>query len=246
MAAFVVGGRHAVSVLLGDSPHLALEVWIRRSADDVLDKFATLARELGITVHFADEKTLDKVHGDDLHQGIVARRRPPELVALDALADDLAAADHPALLLLLDEVQDPRNFGACLRAADGAGVDAVVFPRARSAPLSQVVARAASGAVDTVRLVEVANLAAAMGRLRETGVWTTGAVDDAPVSIYDHDLSGASALVLGNEGRGLRQLTRTRCDHLTRIPMHGRIPSLNVATAAAVCLFEARRQRSGH
>ena len=149
----------------------------------------------------------------------------------------------PALILVLDAVQDPRNFGACLRVADGAGVDAVVYPRDKSARLGDVVAKAASGAIDTVRLTPVANLAAALRELRDAGVWITGADGEAEASIYDIDFSGPAALVFGNEGRGLRRLTREHCDTLASIPMAGELESLNVATAVAGGLFEARRQR---
>ena len=122
-------------------------------------------------------------------------------------------------------------------------MDAVVYPRDKSAPLSSVAAKAASGALDTVALVPVANLARALDALKAAGVWVTGTAHDAPLDIYAADFTAPAALVLGNEGSGLRRLTRERCDHLVSIPMAGRVPSLNVATAAAVCLFEARRQR---
>jgi 23S rRNA (guanosine2251-2'-O)-methyltransferase len=146
--------------------------------------------------------------------------------------------------VVLDSVQDPRNFGACLRVADCAGVDAVIFPRDKSARLTAAVAKAASGAIDSVALIAVPNLATALERVREAGLWISGATADGDLDLYAADLRGPSALVFGNEGSGLRALTRARCDFLVRIPLAGRVASLNVASAAAVCLFEARRQRA--
>jgi len=143
-------------------------------------------------------------------------------------------------------VQDPRNFGACLRVADGAGAAAVIYPRDKSARLGTVAAKAASGAIDSLVLVDVHNLAQALALLKDAGYWVVGASHEAADSLYAVDLSPPTALVFGNEGSGLRRLTRSHCDRLVRIPMHGAVGSLNVATAAAVTLYEARRQRGLH
>jgi 23S rRNA (guanosine2251-2'-O)-methyltransferase len=236
----VIGGVHACRVAFERGPELILEVWVRRSAD--ADDIQAAAAALGVPVHRADDATLTRLNGDPHHQGVVVRRRPPAFARLE---DVLARVTAPPLFLVLDQVTDPRNFGACLRAADGAGVDAVVFARDRAAPVSSVVAKAASGAVDTVTLVAVTNLARALAALRGAGVWSVGAAHDGAIDYCEFDLTLASALVLGAEGEGLRRLTRERCDALVRIPMFGQVPSLNVASAAAVMLFEARRQRRG-
>lgn len=242
----IVGGLHAATSALTHAPGDVLEIWLRAGPEEgALGACAALARAQGLRVQTAEPRTLDRLYGDEHHQGIVMRRRPPQAPDFKAWCAGLAQAGEPPLLLVLDTVQDPRNFGACLRVADGAGAAAVIYPRDKSARLGSVVAKAASGAIDTVTLFDVPNLAATLAALKEVGVWVTGAVHDSPTSLYTLDLRGAVALVLGNEGSGLRRLTRERCDHLAHIPMYGALSSLNVATAAAVTLFEARRQRGG-
>ena len=147
------------------------------------------------------------------------------------------------MLLAIDHPQDPHNLGACLRVADGAGVDAVIIPRDRSVGLTAVVAKVASGAADSVPLVQVGNLVRALESLKEDGLWVVGATGESELDIYRVDLKVPLVMVLGAEGPGLRRLTRESCDLLAHIPMLGTVESLNLSTAAAVCLFEARRQR---
>jgi len=156
-----------------------------------------------------------------------------------------AGLDGPPFLLVLDGVQDPHNLGACLRTADAAGVQAVIVPRDRAAGITPVVRKVACGAAETVPVFTVTNLARSLRVLKEAGVWIFGASDDADRTLYDTDLRGPLALVLGGEGKGLRRLTRELCDYLVAIPMAGRVESLNVSVAAGVLLFEARRQRGG-
>lgn len=241
----VIGGLHAARMVFERAGGDVLELWLRRDHEiEALREIESQARALGVSVQRVDLPTLNRLYGDDHHQGVVLRRRPPATAELKTVLARAAAAGRTALLLVLDNVQDPRNFGACLRAADGAGVDGVIFTRDRAAGLTGVVAKTASGALDSVPLIAVANLATALRQLSEAGVWTLGAAQDGAVPIYQADLTLATALVLGNEGEGLRRLTRERCDQLVTIPMHGQVSSLNVATAAAVCLFEARRQRA--
>ncbi len=241
----VIGGLHAARMAFERAGGDVLELWLRRDHEvEALRELEASARALGVSVQRVDVSTLNRLYGDDHHQGVVLRRRAPATVELKTVLARAAALGRAALLLVLDNVQDPRNFGACLRAADGAGVDGVIFTRDRAAGLTSVVAKTASGALDTLTLTAVPNLAAALRQLAEAGVWTIGATHDGAVSLYQVDLTLPSALVLGNEGEGLRRLTREHCDQLAHIPMHGQVSSLNVATAAAVCLFEARRQRA--
>ena len=160
-----------------------------------------------------------------------------------SLDDLLDAVDGPPLLLVLDGVTDPHNLGACLRVADGAGVHAVVAPKDHAVGLNATVAKVASGAAETVPYLMVTNLARTLNELKERDILVVGTSDDAPITLYEADLSGPLALVLGAEGKGLRQLTRKTCDQLVRSPMHGAVESLNVSVASGVCLYEARRQR---
>ena len=190
-----------------------------------------------------DAETLTRITGTAKHQGAAA------LIEDRAPLDDREAIDllqrveHP-LVLILDSVQDPRNFGACLRSADAAGADLVVTARNRNAPLTPVVSKVAAGAAEMQPIAEVANLARFMSALSEVGVWLFGADENADDTIYSADLTVPAALVLGAEGAGLRRLTRERCDRLLRLPMYGSVESLNVSVAAGICLYEARRQRA--
>ena len=160
------------------------------------------------------------------------------------LRAQLESLEHPALLLVLDGITDPRNLGACLRSADAAGADAVIVPRSNAAGLTPAARKVACGAAETIPLIRVANLARALGDLKQRGIWLFGATADAPASLYDADLSAPLALILGAEDAGLRRLTIEACDHLIRLPMRGAVPSLNVSVAAGICLYEAARQRS--
>jgi 23S rRNA (guanosine2251-2'-O)-methyltransferase len=208
-----------------------------------LAEIRALAARSGIQVTTVDAAVLDKLAEGGRHQGVlaevVARSGDPET----QLEEALEAASGPPLLLVLDGVQDPHNLGACLRSADAAGVAAVIVPRDRAAGLTPVVRKVAAGAAETVPLVSVVNLARTLRELKERGIWLTGTDDSADKSIYDADLKGPLALVMGSEGEGMRRLTRECCDELVSIPMGGAVESLNVSVAAGVVLFEAVRQR---
>jgi 23S rRNA (guanosine2251-2'-O)-methyltransferase len=182
--------------------------------------------------------------GHDAHQGVVAviDSTLPH-VTLD---DVLESATEPLLLLVLDGVTDPHNLGACLRSADAFGVHALIVPKDRAVGVNATVAKAASGAADTVPVVSVTNLARALRALKERGVWLIGAAADGSENLFETELAGPLAWVLGAEGTGLRRLTRELCDRVVSIPLQGSVSSLNVSVATGVCLFETRRQRSGH
>ncbi len=194
-----------------------------------------------VRVMNADDRRLTGLCPNVPHQGIVAlaEEKAPTLdfhTLLDSITDD-------TLLLILDGVTDPRNFGACLRVADAAGVQAVVVPRDRSATMTPAAAKAAAGAAETVPVVPVTNLASAIMELRDAGVLVVGTAGEANQNIYDIQQTRAFAWGLGAEGDGLRQLTRKRCDELASIPMAGAVESLNVSVASGICLFETARQR---
>ncbi|MDX1697729.1 MAG: 23S rRNA (guanosine(2251)-2'-O)-methyltransferase RlmB, partial [Thiohalobacterales bacterium] len=175
------------------------------------------------------------------HQGVVARcLGSPTTASVDALVTNL---DHPAFLLILDGVQDPRNLGACMRCADAAGVDAIVVPADNACDITPVVSKVAAGATHSVPYFRVSNLRRTLSALKEQGVWIVGTSDQAESTLWRSDLSGPIAVVLGAEGKGLRRLTQEHCDFLVSIPMLGHVQSLNVSVAAGVVLYEALRQR---
>jgi 23S rRNA (guanosine2251-2'-O)-methyltransferase len=208
----------------------------------------TLARNQGVSISQAEKSDLDgRVSGR--HQGVVAvLHAGASADAIGMMAEgeliDLVTQSAEALLLILDGVTDPHNLGACLRSADAAGVTAVIFPKDKSADVNDVARKVASGAAEAVPWVRVTNLARTIESLQQVGVWVIGTDGDAATTLYDQDLTGHCALVLGSEGSGMRRLTRERCDFVVRLPMSGSVPSLNVSVAAGVCLFEAVRQRA--
>ena len=238
----VLFGFHAVGVRLKTAPASIVEVFVDPSRRDArMKQFLARAAEAGVRVIEADGARLAKLAGSAGHQGVAARVQPVEQAhSLDDLLDEL---QEPPLLLVLDGVTDPHNLGACLRVADGAGAHAVIAPKDHAAGINATVAKVASGAAETVAYFMVTNLARTLGELKERSIWITGTAGEATQSLYEVDLRGPSALVLGAEGPGMRQLTRKTCDQLVRIPMMGAVESLNVSVASGVCLYEARRQR---
>ena len=237
-------GLHAVNAVLARAPEDVLECWVRdESGNADLAALVAEATRRGVRVQRVPAATLDRLSDKAVHQGVVLRRRPPAALDLTWLRARIAEAQTPPLVLALDHPQDPHNLGACLRVADGAGADAVLIPRDRSVSLTPAAAKVASGAADSMPLVQVPNLVQALESLKTDGLWLIGTADDAPASLYATDLRGPTVLVLGAEAEGLRRLTRASCDLLVSIPMAGSVSSLNLSTAAAVCLFEARRQR---
>ena len=237
------GGINAVEALVERSPERVLQLWAS-GGNPRVQALIEQAKAAGIRVQAAKPDALGRLAGGETHQGVVAEFQSADPMTETEL-DALIEARGPDLLLLaLDQVQDPHNLGACLRSAAAAGVDAVMVPRDRSAPLSPAARRAAAGAAEIVPLVELANLARALERIKQAGVWTVGLHGEASASLYDIDLRGPRAIVMGSEDRGLRRLTAERCDELARIPMPGTTESLNVSVATGVALFEAVRQRS--
>ena len=236
-------GIHAVRELIDADPARirSLKVAAGRRASE-LAAIVTQARNASIRVDTVDRSALNRLAEGGSHQGILAECHAVRPTSEAAFEERFATLSQP-LLLALDHIEDPRNLGACLRSAEAAGVDAVLVPRRRSAPLSGVAAKAASGAMEHLTVVEVANLARRLDWLREQGVWVVGGDADGDVAYTDVPFDGAIAIVIGSEGKGLRGLTRERCDFLARIPLAGKVASLNVSVATSILLFEAVRQR---
>lgn len=246
MSAQLVIGIHAVRTALEHGGGRLRELWFDSARKDSrLRELLDQARAAGLKPQPSDRATLDRMAGGGRHQGVVARGELPPSLGEAALDELLAGLSVPPFLLVLDGVTDPHNLGACLRSADAAGVHALISPRDRSAGLSPVVRKVASGAAETVPFVQVTNLARTLRHLQEVHrVFVVGAAGEAAASLFEADLRGPLALVMGAEGEGMRRLTRETCDQLVRLPMVGQVESLNVSVATGVCLYEALRQRS--
>ena len=250
----VLFGFHALGVRLKTAPASIVEIHFEADRRDArMRQFLQRAKEGGVRLVESDSERLAKLCGSHGHQGVAARVQAlAQQHSLDELLEDLEAANAalppeqrtPPLILVLDGVTDPHNLGACLRVADGAGAHAVIAPKDHAAGINATVAKVASGAAETVPYFMVTNLARTLNELKERGIWIIGTSDTAPATLYQTDLKGPVALVLGAEGDGIRQLTAKTCDALVSIPMKGAVESLNVSVASGVCLYEALRQRS--
>lgn len=237
-------GIHAVSAFLNAAPERIIEVFVLKGREDkrLLPLLDSL-QHLGITIQYMNRTTLDKKANGEVHQGIIARIQPSKALNEHDLETILQHKPAP-FLLILDGITDPHNLGACLRTADAAGVDAVIVPKDKSAQLTSTVRKVACGAAETVPLVSVTNLARTLRNLQQHhNIWVIGTAGEATETLYQTQLNGAIALVMGTEGEGMRRLTRSHCDQLISIPMAGSVSSLNVSVATGVCLFEIVRQR---
>ena len=188
---------------------------------------------------------LDRISSQQRHQGVIAGFKGSNVATESRLEAILDGIEGQPLILVIDEVQDPHNLGACLRTAEAAGVDMVVICKDRSTGITPVVRRAASGAAETLTIIQATNLARVLRTLKKHGIWLAGTSDEAADSLHVTDLTGPLALVMGSEGTGLRHLTSELCDYLVSIPMAGQVESLNVSVATGVCLYEINRQRAG-
>jgi 23S rRNA (guanosine2251-2'-O)-methyltransferase len=250
----VLFGFHALGVRVKTAPQSIIEIYFEPGRRDArMRQFLDRATQAGVRLVESDGERLSRMCGGHGHQGVAARVQAiTQVHSLDELLEDLEAANAelPAeqrnnpLILVLDGVTDPHNLGACLRVADGAGAHAVIAPKDHAAGINATVAKVASGAAETVPYFMVTNLARTLNELKERSIWVIGTSDTAPATLYQTDLTGPVALVLGAEGDGMRQLTAKTCDALVSIPMRGAVESLNVSVASGVCLYEAVRQRS--
>ncbi|WP_444920793.1 23S rRNA (guanosine(2251)-2'-O)-methyltransferase RlmB [Microbulbifer sp. CnH-101-G] len=250
MSQELVYGLHAVQALLKGSPQNVQELLLLRGRKDQrLQKIIQQAEKNDIALRFVDRRTLDdKVEEGANHQGVIAlcaeKTKVLDEKFLLGMLEQLDQKGEAPFLLVLDGVTDPHNLGACLRSAEAAGVHAVIAPKDKSAGLTPTARKVACGAAEVLPFVTVTNLARTLQQLQQAGVWIFGAAGEATQDVYQSQLTGPLALVMGAEGSGLRRLTREHCDHLIKIPMAGEVSSLNVSVATGVCLFEAVRQRS--
>jgi 23S rRNA (guanosine2251-2'-O)-methyltransferase len=240
----VVYGLHAVRAVIARRPQDVLRLCFAAGRDDLrMRELREFAAAQGVKVTNSPMASLDQESGGAAHQGVLAEVRPGISLHENGLLDLLTAMQSPPLVLVLDGVSDPHNLGACLRTAEAAGATAVVAPRDRAAGLTPAVRKVAAGAAEIVPFAQVTNLARALRDMKAAGLWIAGTTGDGEQALFDADLAGALAIVMGSEGRGLRRLTRECCDFSVRLPMLGSVASLNVSVAAGVILYEALRQR---
>jgi 23S rRNA (guanosine2251-2'-O)-methyltransferase len=235
-------GLHAVQALLARRPKAIVSAKVLPETSGRLAELAAEFKRRGIPVERARRADLDRLSGGAAHQGVMVEVEALAEFTLGDFEDLVVERGRALRLLILDGVEDPRNLGACLRTADAAGIDAVVVPKAHSAPLTAAALKTATGAAETVPVLRAPNLARLLRWLKEAGVWVVGADAETNRSLYATKLATPVAIVLGGEGRGLRHLTRELCDEVVSIPMVGAVASLNVSVAAGVVLFELLRQ----
>jgi 23S rRNA (guanosine2251-2'-O)-methyltransferase len=243
----LIFGLHAIQAALELPVTRVTEIWL---ADERHDSRVTAIEEAakrhGLHPQKVERERLDDMVPDARHQGGIAKCSPlKELTETDLLklVDDLIDEGKSPLLLILDGVQDPHNLGACLRTAEAAGAHAVIAPKDRASGLTGTAMKVSSGAAERLPFVQVTNLARILRELQQAGVWLVGTSGDCETTLFEADLKGPLAIILGAEGRGIRRLTREHCDQVVYIPMQGGAESLNVSVAAGVCLFETARQR---
>ncbi len=237
----LIYGIHAVEAALRQQPENVLQVFVQQGRNDNRIKtILSIAQNSGVSVQAIANDRLKEKCPKARHQGVVAEIRHDK--SREVSLQDVLQKES-VLLLVLDEVQDPHNIGACLRTADAVGVDAVIVSKNRSPALTPVIRNVASGAAETVPYIMVSNLARALDTIKQENVWVIGTSGDSSHSIYQTRMNNRVALVMGSEGKGMRRLTREACDELVSIPMQGSVESLNISVATAVSLYEIRRQQ---
>lgn len=241
----IIYGMHAMQGILARSPERILEVYLLKNRDDKrLNDLVEEIESLGLVIKLANKKWLDEQTSHGVHQGIMAKIKEGRNYHENDLPDLLSQKAEP-LVLILDGVTDPHNLGACIRTADAAGVDLIIVPKDKSAPLNAIAKKVACGAAESVPVIRVTNLARTLRMLKEEyQIWLVGTAGEADHSLYQSNLTGKLAIVMGAEGDGMRRLTKEHCDELVSIPMSGFVSSLNVSVATGICLFEAVRQKA--
>ena len=239
----IIEGRNAVIEALRSGETIDKIYLAKGETDKTLGHIASRAREKGIVVVEADRRKLDAMSRTHAHQGVIALAAMREYVSVQSLLDAAAEKGEAPLLVVCDEISDPHNLGAILRTAECAGAHGVIIPKRRSAGLTAIVGKTSAGAVSYMPVARVANLPATLEELKKKGVWVYGTAAEGTTSLYDADLKGPAAIVIGSEGSGMGRLVREKCDFLVSIPMKGHISSLNASAAAAILLYEAVRRR---
>ena len=239
----LIEGRNAVIEALRAGTAIDKIYLAKGETDKTLGHIASRAREAGVVVVEADRRKLDAMSRTHSHQGVIALAAVREYVSVQSILDAAAAKGEPPLLVVCDEISDPHNLGAILRTAECAGAHGVIIPKRRSAGLTAIVGKTSAGAVSYMPVARVSNLPATLEELKKKGIWVYGTAAEGATSLYDADLKGPAAIVIGSEGSGMGRLVREKCDFLVSIPMKGHISSLNASAAAAILLYEAVRRR---
>jgi len=237
-------GFHSIEGLLITSPESIIKVSIQSNRKDkrAAELIKILAREK-IPYLSSDRNELDRIAKGEAHQGVISEVILPPLLNEELLFKSISENSSKPLLLILDSIQDPRNLGACLRSANAAGVNYVVINKDGSAPINALVHKASAGAINNLKIFQVTNLSRTIIEIQKRGIWVIGLDGNAKSTIYDVNLTDATAIVMGTEGKGIRRLIKETCDQIVTIPMSGNIESLNVSVATGIALFEGKRQR---
>ena len=240
----IIEGRNAVIEALRAGTAMDKVYIAKGETDATLGHIASTARGKGIVVVEADRRKLDAMSVTRSHQGVIAVAAVREYASVSDILQSARDKGETPLVVVCDELSDPHNLGAVIRTAEAAGAHGVIIPKRRSAGLTAIVAKTSAGAVSYLPVARVANLTALLRELKEEGLWVFGTAADGSTSLYQADLKGPAAIVIGSEGNGMSRLVREQCDFLVSIPMRGQVNSLNASAAAAVVLYEAVRQRS--
>lgn len=240
----IIEGRNAVIEALRAGRTIDKIYIAAGDTDKTLGHIASKAKALGIVVVDADRRKLDFMSVTKAHQGVIAVCAVREYASVDDILAAAGVKNEAPFVIVCDEVSDPRNMGAIIRSAECAGAHGIVIPKRRSAGLTAIVDKASAGAAEHALVARVPNIPAAIGELKEKGLWIYGTAADGSSDLWNTDFTGPMALVIGSEGDGMGRLVRERCDFIVSIPMKGRVTSLNAAAAAAVTMYEVLRQRS--
>ena len=238
----MVAGRNAVMEALKGSRSVNKLMIANGSTEGSIKEIIAVAKEKGVNIQYWDRSKLDSIARGIRHQGVLAQVAPVQYAELEDILQVAKDRNEPPFIVLLDELEDPHNLGAILRTADAAGVHGVLIPKHRSCPLSATVAKTSAGAVEHVPVARVGNLVQTIKKLKQEGLWVAAADMDGK-DYYDTDLTGPLLLIIGSEGQGVGRLVKEQCDFVVRIPMVGRINSLNASVAGSILMYEAMKQR---
>lgn len=242
---YVVGRNPILEILMADR-HINTIFIAKGNPRGSINKIIEIAKDKNIAIKRVDKNRLDQISGTNAHQGVAASVAPYEYSTVDEILGIASKKDEPPFILILDGIEDPNNLGSIIRTAEAGGVHGVVIPKRRAAQVTQAVYKSSAGAVEFLAIAKVTNISDTIDRLKDKGLWIYGADMDGERFYFDWDLKGPIGLVIGSEGKGISRLVKEKCDVLLKIPMEGRIPSLNASNAASILIYEVVRQNYGN